>query len=132
MKKKIIFVSTALWIGGIETALINLLNHFDYEKYDVTLLILHAVLDMADQVNPKCCLLIADRENTYTFKKPYHYARSYHLTEESENPSFMHRAFMWTVPFIRVIEQHLYTRYIHEMLKEEQFDTCILMRRHLF
>ena len=27
MKKKIIFISKALWIGGIETALVNLLNN---------------------------------------------------------------------------------------------------------
>ena len=33
MKKKIIFVTKALWIGGIETALVNLLNCFDYDKF---------------------------------------------------------------------------------------------------
>ena len=32
MKKKIIFVTKALWIGGIETALVNLLKYFDYDK----------------------------------------------------------------------------------------------------
>ena len=36
MKKKVIFIHSALWIGGIETALVNILNRFDYEKYDVT------------------------------------------------------------------------------------------------
>ena len=54
MKKKIIFVTKALWIGGIETALVNLLKQFDYEKYDVTLLVLRAELDMLDQIHPKC------------------------------------------------------------------------------
>ena len=29
MKKKILFISEALWIGGIETALVNLLNRMD-------------------------------------------------------------------------------------------------------
>ena len=33
MKKKIIFVTKALWIGGIETALVNLLKYFNYDKY---------------------------------------------------------------------------------------------------
>ncbi len=126
MRKKIIFVSTALWIGGIETSLVNLLNHFDYEKYDVTLLILHGVLDLADQVNPNCRLLIADREKTSSFDKPYRHARLYHLTEKSQNPSALHRALMWTVPVIKAIERGLYTRYIHKMLQGEQFDTCVL------
>ena len=37
MKKKIIFSMYNLDIGGIETALINILKNFDYDKYDVTL-----------------------------------------------------------------------------------------------
>ena len=36
MKKKLIFITEALWIGGIETALVNLLNRLDYDRYDVT------------------------------------------------------------------------------------------------
>ena len=35
MKKKIIFVTKALWIGGIETALVNLINRMDPRKYDM-------------------------------------------------------------------------------------------------
>lgn len=38
-KKKIIFLSYSLCIGGIEKALITLLNKLDYSKYDVTLLL---------------------------------------------------------------------------------------------
>lgn len=36
-KKKIAFVANCCIVGGVETALINLLNVFDTEKYDVTL-----------------------------------------------------------------------------------------------
>ena len=36
-KTKIIFTAYDLNIGGIETALINMLKNFDYEKYEVTL-----------------------------------------------------------------------------------------------
>ena len=86
MKKKIIFVTKALWIGGIETALVNLLNHFDYQKYDVTLLVLHAELNLLEQINPNCRILITDREKTYTFSEKYQFSRLYHLTEEAENP----------------------------------------------
>lgn len=39
MKKKVLFCSYSLDIGGIETGLINLLNNMDYDKYDITLLL---------------------------------------------------------------------------------------------
>ena len=39
MKKKILFTAYNLDIGGIESALINMLKVFDYDKYDVTLLL---------------------------------------------------------------------------------------------
>lgn len=39
MKKKLLFCSYDLNIGGIETALINLLNNMDYNKYDIDLIL---------------------------------------------------------------------------------------------
>ena len=47
MKKKLIFITEALWIGGIETALVNLLNRLDYDRYNVTCLILRDCQEMA-------------------------------------------------------------------------------------
>ena len=126
MKKKILFTVEALWIGGIETALINLLNRMDYEKYDVTCLVLRGSLELKDRVHPKCHLLVADREKPFTFSNPYRYSRLYHLTEESENPSRLHRAMMWAVPAIKWLENHLYIRYIQEQMKGEHFDTCVI------
>lgn len=126
MKKKIIFVTKALWIGGIETALVNLLNHFDYQKYDVTLLVLHAELNLLEQINPNCRILITDREKTYTFSEKYQFSRLYHLTEEAENPSRLHKMLMWTTPVIKWIENRLYIRYIRRCLNEEHFDTCVI------
>lgn len=76
-----------MWIGGIETALVNLLNHFDYESYEVTLLVLHAELDMLDKIHLKCRILIADREKVVTFRNSYKYKKLYHLTEFTDNPS---------------------------------------------
>lgn len=126
MKKKIIFVSKALWIGGIETALVNLLNHIDYGKFDVTCLVLKAELNMADRINPKCRLLVIDREKMVSFDKDYQYKKLYHLTEESTNPSRLHKLFMGTVPVIKWIENRLYIRYIRELMKEEKFDTAVV------
>lgn len=39
MKKKLLFTAYNLDVGGIETALIHLLNHLDYNTYDVTLIL---------------------------------------------------------------------------------------------
>ena len=59
MKKKLIFIAEALWIGGIEMALVNLLNRLDYDRYDVTCLILRDCQDMACRITPKCRLILS-------------------------------------------------------------------------
>ena len=53
MKKKIIFITEALWVGGIEVALVNLFNYFDYDKYEVTCLVSKASLGIAGRINKK-------------------------------------------------------------------------------
>ena len=126
MKKKIIFVTEALWIGGIETALVNLLNRLDYEKYDVTCLILRNDQTMASRLPEQVRLLVADRHDTVSFREAYRWPRLYHLTEESANPSRLHRAMMWAVPAIKWLENRLYIRYIRAHLKDERFDTCVI------
>lgn len=126
MKKKIIFVTKALWIGGIETALVNLLNNFNYKKYDVTLLVLKAELDMLKQIHPKCRVLIADRDETVSFQEKYRYSRLYHLNEEPANPSRLHKMLMWIVPLIRWVENRFYIRYIRKMMRGERFDTAVI------
>ena len=124
--KKILFISEALWIGGIETALVNLLNRMDYEKYDVSCLVIKGSLEMANRITPKCRLMVADREKKFTFHDVYRFKRLYHLTEESGNPSRLHRAMMWAVPAIKWVENRLYIRYIREQMKTEHFDTCVI------
>lgn len=126
MKKRILFITEALWIGGIETALVNLLNRMDYEKYDVTCLVVRGSLEIADRITSRCRLIVSDREKTFTFPSAYKYSRLYHLTEESDNPSRFHRAMMWAVPAIKWVENRLYIHYICENLKNEHFDTCVI------
>ncbi len=126
MKKKILFVSEALWVGGIETALVNLLNRMDYEKYDVTCLVIRGDLEVANRITSNCRLLIADREKTFTFAKPYRYSHLYHLIEDPTNPSRLHKALMWALPIIKWVENRLYIRYIRENLRKKHFDTCVI------
>lgn len=126
-KKKIIFVSQALWIGGIETALVNLINKLDYNKYDVTCLITQNYLDMAERLNINCRLIVADRHSLVTFTKPYKFKKLYDILEEPQGATRFRR-FIWRVLNIlfKALENHLYSGYIKEQLKDESFDTAVI------
>ena len=127
MKKNIIFVSTALWIGGIESALVNLLNRIDYNKYNVTCLILYNYTDMAHRIPKECRLLIADRDTTVSFKETYKYSELFHLIEKPQNASAF-RLFVWKVLcfLFKGLEAHLYAKYIKKQMAENRFDTAII------
>lgn len=127
MKKNIIFVSTALWIGGIESALVNLLNRIDYNKYNVTCLILYNYTDMTHRIPKECRLLIADRDTTVSFKEPYKYSELFHLIEKPQNASAF-RLFVWKVLcfLFKGLEAHLYAKYIKKQMAENRFDTAII------
>lgn len=126
-KKKIIFVSQALWIGGIETALVNLINRLDYNKYDVTCLITENYLDMAERLTKNCKLIVADRHSLVTFTKPYKFKRLYDILEEPQGASRFRRL-IWHILNIlfKALENHLYSGYIKEQLKGESFDTAVI------
>ena len=127
MKKNIIFVSTALWIGGIESALVNLLNSIDYNRFNVTLLIAYNYTDMAHRIPKECKLIIADRDKLISFKEPYKYSRLFHLLEKPQNASSF-RLFIWKVLcfFFKSLEAKLYSKYIKKQMKSEHFDTAVI------
>lgn len=126
-KKKIIFVSQALWIGGIETALVNLINKLDYNKYDVSCLITQNHLDMAERLNKNCRLIVADRHSLITFTKPYKFKKLYDILEEPQGATRFRRS-IWRILNIlfKALENHLYSGYIKEQLEVESFDTAII------
>ena len=99
MKKKILFISEALWIGGIETALVNLLNRLDYDRYDVTCLILRDSQEMAPRITTKCRLLVADRQHTVSFPEAYAHRRMYNLMEEPQGATALRRL-IWRCLFV--------------------------------
>ena len=51
MKKKVLFTTYDLNIGGVESCLVNLVNNFDYSKYDVTILLQNKSGDLLNNVN---------------------------------------------------------------------------------
>lgn len=126
-KKKLIFISEALWVGGIETALVNLLNRLDYDRYDVTCLILRDYQDMVPRITPKCRLLVAERQHAVTFSESYRYKRLYNLMEEPQHASALRRLVWHLLRFLlRAPEMRLYARYVREQLADEQFDAAII------
>ena len=57
-KKKVILFMTTMYTGGIENALIELLNKLDYEKYDVTLFLENKKGELIPKINKNVNLLI--------------------------------------------------------------------------
>ena len=127
MKKKILFISEALWIGGIETALVNLLNRLDYDRYDVTCLILRDSQEMASRITPKCRLLVADRQHVVSFPEAYAHRRMYNLMEEPQGATALRRL-IWRglCLCLRAPEARRYAAYIRAQLQGEHFDTAII------
>ena len=127
MKKKLIFITEALWIGGIETALVNLLNRLDYDRYNVTCLILRDCQEMAYRITPKCRLIVSDRQHAVTFREGYHYKRMYNLMEEPQHASKLRRL-IWRILrfFLRAPEARRYATYVKKQLGDEHFDTAVI------
>lgn len=127
MKKKLIFITEALWIGGIETALVNLLNRLDYDRYDVTVLLIRDAQDMAGRLPKQCRLIVADRQHVATFAEPYRYRRLYNLMEEPQHATRLRR-WIWRVLrlTLRAPEARLYAAYLKRQLGGAQFDTAVI------
>lgn len=127
MKKKLIFITEALWIGGIETALVNLLNRLDYDRYDVTCLILRDCQDMVCRITPKCRLIVSDRQHPATFPDAYRYKRMYNLMEEPQHASRLRRG-IWHILrlLLRAPEARRYAAYVKKQLNGEHFDTAVI------
>lgn len=127
MKKRILFVHNALWIGGIETALVAMLNRFDYSEYDVTCLITTNNTDFASQITPKCKLIIADRNASVTFSKKYKFGKLYDIIESAERSTgwkFLRNKLVSI--FFRNIEEYMYAVYIKKNLKVSDYDDVII------
>ena len=127
MKKKLLFITEALWIGGIETALVNLLNRLDHDRYDVTCLILRDCQELAGRITPRCRLLVADRQHAASFRESYRYKRLYNLMEEPQGATRLRRL-IWRalVLLLRAPEARLYAAYVRKQLAGERFDTAVI------
>ena len=74
--KKLLFVISQLYKGGAETSLVNLLNHLDYNKYSIELLILNqspvkGAVSLIDRVNKNVTVCDAYAPVSYTHLDVY-------------------------------------------------------------
>ncbi len=126
-KKKIIFISQALWIGGIETALVSLINKLDYNKYDVTCLITENYLDMAEKLTKSYRLIVADRHSLVSFAKPYKFKKLYDILEEPQGATKLRRLVWQALNILfKALENRLYSAYVKKQMKGESFDTAVI------
>lgn len=63
MKKKVLFIQETLDGGGAEKVLINILSNFNYDKYDITLLLLIKSGVYLDDIDPRVKLLSLFNDN---------------------------------------------------------------------
>ena len=66
--RKILFVMPALYGGGAEKSLVNLLNLMDYEKYDVDLLLFKREGLFLSQVPKEVRILPLTKSLQYAYK----------------------------------------------------------------
>ena len=65
MKKKILFINGHLNVGGVEKSLVDILQHMDYEKFEVDLLLLEELGDYIGELPKQVNVHLASLENTY-------------------------------------------------------------------
>ncbi len=105
MKKKVLFMMPALPGGGAEKVLIDILKNFDYNSYEVTLLLEYREGIYLNDIPGKVRVLALHRQNTIWFERLHRLLRTFHC----------YALFHATV----------YKRMLLNLLKEEKFDTIL-------
>lgn len=65
MKKKILFINGHLNTGGVEKSLVDILRNFDYDKYEVDLLLLEEYGDYIKEIPDSVHIRLCSLKNTY-------------------------------------------------------------------
>lgn len=64
-KKKLLFINGHLNTGGVEKSLVDVLQHLDYDRYEVDLLLTESLGDYASTVPEQVNVILKSIENTY-------------------------------------------------------------------
>lgn len=63
--KKLLFINGHMNCGGVEKALLEILRHMDYSRFDVDLLLLEEIGDYAEEIPPQVNVRLMSLKNTY-------------------------------------------------------------------
>lgn len=119
-KKKLLFAARALWPGGIEVALISLMNSLDFSRYEISCLIAENDKTLADRLDPRIHLIVCDHADA-----DYKYTLISELSRTSSNPSALRRSILWCAPMFKSIDARLYAKYVSSKL-EPHYDVAII------
>lgn len=122
MKKKILIVSHAMYLGGVERSLVGLLEAFDYSKYEVDLFLLRHEGELLEYIPKEVNILPEVKQYTVLARpmidilkeghilltlgrvvgkiKAKHYIRKYHQTESEVPIDYSHKFTYKLMPFI--------------------------------
>jgi glycosyltransferase involved in cell wall biosynthesis len=74
-KKSYLFIHGQLNAGGAERVLLDILNHFDYSKYDVTLCLIVGGGTLISEVPPSVRIIELWHSYSISYKLAYHFSR---------------------------------------------------------
>ena len=130
-KKKLLFIITSLEGGGAEKVLVDILNNFNYAKFDVTLLLLHNRGVYLDFV-PKCVEVLFLDSYKYNFKSRFIVNRyTIDLVNKIRMRSlFKGRSFDYIISFLEGEPLYFHQYIIHKGRKNISWVHADLLTNH--
>lgn len=90
--KKIAFVIESLQLGGAEKCLVTLLNHLDYTKFDVDLILFNEEGFFRDQVHPLVKIVVLKNKKMSFFQRLI-----YFLKKKTNGKTLHHAQILWSI-----------------------------------
>ena len=123
MKKRLLFTAVTLDIGGIEKALINLLNNIDYTKYEVTLILEKKEGIFLNQLNKNVILkeLKVSRSKNILLRKILNFSRKQLFKIKNKNKydfSCCYATYSYSCNKLALIASSNSSIYIHSNYKD--------------
>ncbi len=123
MKKRLLFTSYSLDIGGMETALLNLLNNINYDKYEVVLVLEKKEGIFLNEINKNVIVQEVKVSNCKIglFRKIINYYRKYKFKRHNKNKfdfSCCYATYSYSANKLALIGSENTMLYVHNNYKD--------------
>ena len=123
MKKRLLFTSYSLDIGGMETALLNLLNNIDYDKYEVVLVLEKKEGIFLNEINKNVIVKEVKVSNCKIslFRKIINFYRKYKFKRQNKNKfdfSCCYATYSYSANKLALIASENTMLYVHNNYKD--------------